>query len=93
VFPDGVSGAQIDAFARQFLWHAGIDFDHGTGHGVGSYLSVHRRTGADFQAGTTPLKRLILSNEPGYYKTDAFGIRIENLELVVEKVIEAAESR
>ena len=92
VFPDGVSGAQIDAFARQFLWHAGIDFDHGTGHGVGSYLSVHEGPARISKLGTTPLKRgMILSNEPGYYKTDAFGIRIENLELVVEKVIEAAE--
>ncbi len=92
VFPDGVSGAQIDAFARQFLWHAGIDFDHGTGHGVGSYLSVHEGPARISKLGTTPLKRgMILSNEPGYYKTDAFGIRIENLELVVEKVIEGAE--
>jgi Xaa-Pro aminopeptidase len=94
VFPDGVSGAQIDAFARQFLWHAGIDFDHGTGHGVGSYLSVHEGPARISKLGTTPLKRgMILSNEPGYYKTDAFGIRIENLELVVEKVIEARRSR
>ena len=92
VFPDGVSGAQIDAFARQFLWHAGIDFEHGTGHGVGSYLSVHEGPARISKLGTTPLKRgMILSNEPGYYKTDAFGIRIENLELVVEKVIEGAE--
>ncbi len=92
VFPDGVSGAQIDAFARQFLWHAGIDFEHGTGHGVGSYLSVHEGPARISKLGTTPLKRgMILSNEPGYYKTDAFGIRIENLELVVEKMIEGAE--
>ena len=92
VFPDGVSGAQIDAFARQFLWHAGIDFEHGTGHGVGSYLSVHEGPARISKLGTTPLKRgMILSNEPGYYKTDAFGIRIENLELVVEKAIEGAE--
>ncbi|MES2750025.1 MAG: aminopeptidase P family protein [Pseudomonadota bacterium] len=92
VFPDGISGAQIDAFARQFLWHAGIDFDHGTGHGVGSYLSVHEGPARISKLGTTPLKRgMILSNEPGYYKTDAFGIRIENLELVVEKTIDGAE--
>ena len=92
VFPDGVTGAQIDAFARQFLWHAGIDFDHGTGHGVGSYLSVHEGPARISKLGTTPLKRgMILSNEPGYYKTDAFGIRIENLELVVEAKIEGAE--
>ncbi len=92
VFPDGISGAQIDAFARQFLWHAGIDFDHGTGHGVGSYLSVHEGPARISKLGTTPLKRgMILSNEPGYYKTNAFGIRIENLELVIEKKVEGAE--
>lgn len=92
VFPDGVTGAQIDAFARQFLWHAGIDFDHGTGHGVGSYLSVHEGPARISKLGTTPLKRgMILSNEPGYYKTDAFGIRIENLELVSEAKIDGAE--
>ncbi|MDZ4365481.1 MAG: aminopeptidase P family protein [Afipia sp.] len=92
VFPDGVSGAQIDSFARQFLWHAGIDFDHGTGHGVGSYLSVHEGPARISKLGTTPLKRgMILSNEPGYYKANAFGIRIENLELVVEAKIDGAE--
>ncbi|RYX91437.1 MAG: M24 family metallopeptidase, partial [Bradyrhizobiaceae bacterium] len=92
VFPDGTSGAQIDAFARQFLWHAGLDFAHGTGHGVGSYLSVHEGPARISKIGTTPLKRgMILSNEPGYYKTDAFGIRIENLELVVEAKIDGAE--
>lgn len=92
VFPDGTTGAQIDTLARQFLWHAGIDFDHGTGHGVGSYLSVHEGPARISKLGTTPLKRgMILSNEPGYYKTDAFGIRIENLELVVEAKIEGAE--
>lgn len=91
-FPDGTTGAQIDVFARQFLWQAGIDFDHGTGHGVGSYLSVHEGPARISKLGTTPLRRgMILSNEPGYYKTDAFGIRIENLELVVEKTIENAE--
>lgn len=92
VFPDGTTGAQIDTLARQFLWHAGIDFDHGTGHGVGSYLSVHEGPARISKLGSTPLKRgMILSNEPGYYKTDAFGIRIENLELVVEAKIEGAE--
>ncbi len=92
VFPDGTTGAQIDTLARQFLWHAGIDFDHGTGHGVGSYLSVHEGPARISKLGTTPLKRgMILSNEPGYYKTDAFGIRIENLELVVEAKIDGAE--
>jgi len=84
VFPDGTSGAQLDTLARQYLWQAGLDFDHGTGHGVGCYLSVHEGPARIAKAGTTPLKRgMILSNEPGYYKTGAYGIRIENLELVV----------
>lgn len=92
VFPDGATGAQLDSLARQFLWQAGIDFEHGTGHGVGSYLSVHEGPARISKLGTTPLKRgMILSNEPGYYKTDAFGIRIENLELVVPKEIAGAE--
>ena len=92
VFPDGVSGAQLDSFARQFLWTAGIDFDHGTGHGVGSYLSVHEGPARISKLGTAPLKRgMILSNEPGYYKTGAYGIRIENLVLVIEATIEGAE--
>jgi Xaa-Pro aminopeptidase len=85
VFPDGTTGAQLDPFARQFLWEAGLDFDHGTGHGVGSYLSVHEGPARLSKLGTVALKRgMILSNEPGYYKTDAYGIRIENLVLVVE---------
>jgi len=92
VFPDGTTGAQLDTLARQFLWQAGIDFEHGTGHGVGSYLSVHEGPARISKLGTTPLKRgMILSNEPGYYKTDGFGIRIENLELVVVAEIAGAE--
>jgi Xaa-Pro aminopeptidase len=84
VFPDGVSGAQLDSFARQFLWQAGLDFDHGTGHGVGSYLSVHEGPARIAKPGTVALKRgMILSNEPGYYKAGAYGIRIENLVLVI----------
>jgi Xaa-Pro aminopeptidase len=84
VFPDGTTGAQLDSFARQFLWSEGLDFDHGTGHGVGSYLSVHEGPARISKLGTTPLKRgMILSNEPGYYKTGAYGIRIENLVLVI----------
>ncbi|HEU0149739.1 MAG TPA: aminopeptidase P family protein [Bradyrhizobium sp.] len=91
VFPDGTTGAQLDGFARQFLWQAGIDFEHGTGHGVGSYLSVHEGPARISKLGTTPLKRgMIMSNEPGYYKPDAYGIRIENLELVVAKDIAGA---
>jgi Xaa-Pro aminopeptidase len=101
VFPEGTTGAQLDTLARKDLWAAGIDFDHGTGHGVGSYLSVHEGPARISKLGTAPLKRgMILSNEPGYYKTGAYGIRIENLELVVaapqvegaEKKLEAFET-
>ena len=85
VFPEGTTGAQLDSFARQFLWAAGLDFDHGTGHGVGSYLSVHEGPARISKLGTTALARgMIVSNEPGYYKTGAYGIRIENLVLVVK---------
>jgi Xaa-Pro aminopeptidase len=85
VFPDGTTGAQLDSLARQFLWRAGLDFDHGTGHGVGSYLSVHEGPARISKLGTAPLKRgMILSNEPGYYRSGAYGIRIENLLLVAE---------
>lgn len=92
VFPDGTTGAQLDTLARQYLWAFGLDFEHGTGHGVGSYLSVHEGPARISKLGTTPLKRgMILSNEPGYYKTDGFGIRIENLELVVAAEIRGAE--
>ena len=92
VFPDGTTGAQLDTLARQFLWQAGIDFEHGTGHGVGSYLSVHEGPARISKLGTTPLKRgMILSNEPGYYKTDGYGIRIENLELVIAADVAGAE--
>jgi Xaa-Pro aminopeptidase len=85
VFPDGTNGAQLDTLARQYLWRAGLDFDHGTGHGVGSYLSVHEGPARISKLGTYPLKRgMILSNEPGYYRTGAYGIRIENLVLVTE---------
>jgi Xaa-Pro aminopeptidase len=84
VFPEGTTGAQLDSFARQSLWAAGLDFDHGTGHGVGSYLSVHEGPARISKLGTVSLARgMILSNEPGYYKTDAYGIRIESLVLVV----------
>ena len=69
VFPDGTTGAQLDPFARQALWQAGLDFDHGTGHGVGSYLSVHEGPARISKLGNTALKHgMILSNEPGYYK-------------------------
>ena len=92
VFPEGTTGAQLDSFARQHLWTAGLDFDHGTGHGVGSYLSVHEGPARISKLGTVALKRgMILSNEPGYYKAGAYGIRIENLVLVCEATIEGAE--
>jgi Xaa-Pro aminopeptidase len=93
VFPDGVTGAQLDPLARQFLWRDGLDFDHGTGHGVGSYLSVHEGPARISKLGTAPLRRgMILSNEPGYYRAGAYGIRIENLVLVVEAPAAAVEA-
>ena len=79
-FPEGTSGAQLDAFARMELWKAGFYYDHGTGHGVGSYLSVHEGPQRISKMGHQPLKPgMIVSNEPGYYKAGAYGIRIENL--------------
>jgi Xaa-Pro aminopeptidase len=84
VFPENTSGAQLDPLARTALWQAGLDFDHGTGHGVGSYLSVHEGPARISKLGTVALRRgMILSNEPGYYKTASYGIRIENLVLVI----------
>lgn len=92
VFPKGTSGAQIDALARLPLWQAGLDFDHGTGHGIGSYLSVHEGPQRISKLGTTALEAgMMLSNEPGYYKEGAYGIRIENLILVEPRVIPGAE--
>ncbi|MEM6479067.1 MAG: aminopeptidase P family protein [Pseudomonadota bacterium] len=83
-FPKGIAGAHIDALARAPLWMAGQDYDHGTGHGVGSYLSVHEGPARISRASDLPLEPgMILSNEPGYYREGAFGIRIENL-IVVE---------
>ncbi|RDI60699.1 aminopeptidase P family protein [Microvirga subterranea] len=88
VFPKGTTGAQIDSFARKPLWEAGLDFDHGTGHGIGSYLSVHEGPQRIAKTGTTPLEiGMMLSNEPGYYKPGAYGIRIENLILVEGRTI------
>jgi Xaa-Pro aminopeptidase len=93
VFPDGTTGAQLDPLARLSLWAAGLDFDHGTGHGVGSYLSVHEGPARISKLGHVALKRgMILSNEPGYYRAGAYGIRIENLVLVTAApVIPGAE--
>ena len=85
IYPENTTGAQLDTLARVSLWQAGLDFDHGTGHGVGSYLSVHEGPARISKLGHVALRRgMILSNEPGYYKTAAYGIRIENLVLVVE---------
>jgi Xaa-Pro aminopeptidase len=94
VFPTGTRGSQLDALARQFLWSAGLDYAHGTGHGVGSYLSVHEgpQRIATFGGGDEPLLAgMILSDEPGYYKAGEYGIRIENLLLVVPVTIAGAE--
>ena len=84
-FPKGTNGAQLDVLARQFLWADGVNYNHGTGHGVGAFLSVHEgpigissRYATPFEAG------MITSNEPGFYKEGAFGIRIENLLVVAE---------
>ncbi len=86
-FPEGTGGSQLDAFARQYLWQAGLDYDHGTGHGVGHFLGVHEGPQRiSKRGGDAPLvPNMIVSNEPGYYKTGAYGIRIENLVVVIEK--------
>ncbi len=85
-FPEGITGARLDTLARAPLWQHGLDFDHGTGHGVGSYLNVHEGPQRIATSGSTPLQAgMILSNEPGYYKDGEYGIRIENLVIVVEK--------
>ncbi len=83
-FPKGTTGSQLDSFARRALWEGGLDYDHGTGHGVGSYLSVHEGPQRISKAANTQplLPGMIVSNEPGYYKTGAYGIRIENLIVV-----------
>lgn len=98
VFPAGTRGSQLDVLARQFLWSAGLDYQHGTGHGVGSFLSVHEgpqriAKSGGAQGGTEQelLPGMIISNEPGYYKTGEYGIRIENLVLVDEREIPGGE--
>ncbi len=87
IFPQGTTGAQIDAFARRALWALGLDYDHGTGHGVGSYLGVHegpqRISKLPNRVALAP--GMIVSNEPGYYREGAYGIRIENLVSVVPR--------
>jgi Xaa-Pro aminopeptidase len=98
LFPKGTRGSQLDSFARRPLWEAGLDYAHGTGHGVGSFLSVHEGpqrispVGSSQSGGDEPLQAgMILSNEPGYYKAGDYGIRIENLVLVVSREVEGAE--
>ena len=98
VFPKGTRGGQLDSFARRPLWEAGLDYAHGTGHGVGSFLSVHEGPqrispfGGAYAGADEPLQPgMILSNEPGYYKTGEYGIRIENLVLVVPVEVPGAE--
>ncbi|MBB3956995.1 aminopeptidase P family protein [Novosphingobium sediminicola] len=98
VFPAGTNGSQLDTLARQYLWAAGLDYAHGTGHGVGSFLSVHegpqriaKSSGGQAGTGQELLAGMFLSNEPGYYKTGAYGIRIENLVLVEERAMDGAE--
>jgi Xaa-Pro aminopeptidase len=100
VFPEGTRGSQLDSFARQYLWAAGLDYAHGTGHGVGSFLAVHEGpqrispVGSSQPGGDEPLRAgMILSNEPGYYKAGEYGIRVENLVLVVPVGIEGAEKK
>jgi Xaa-Pro aminopeptidase len=93
-FPKGTTGGQLDALARQYLWADGVDYAHGTGHGVGSFLSVHEgpQRIAAFGGQGEPLRAgMICSNEPGYYKAGEFGIRIENLVLVEPVDLPGAE--
>jgi len=95
VFPEGTCGADLDVLARQFLWEAGLDYGHGTGHGVGCYLGVHEGPQSISRRGQSPLLAgMIVSDEPGFYKPKHYGIRLENLLLVVEKFeISGAESK
>jgi Xaa-Pro aminopeptidase len=98
LFPKGTRGSQLDSFARKALWDAGLDYAHGTGHGVGAFLAVHEGpqrispVGSSQSGGDEPLQAgMIISNEPGYYKAGEYGIRIENLVLVVAKTVPGAE--
>ncbi len=94
-FPKGVAGPHIDVLARAALWQAGLDYDHGTGHGVGSFLSVHEGpAGISRAAKPVPLvPGMILSNEPGYYLPGSYGIRIENLLLVCEAATQPEQAK
>jgi len=100
VFPVGTRGSQLDTLARQYLWEVGLDYAHGTGHGVGSFLAVHEGpqrispASSGFAGGDEPLAPgMIVSNEPGYYKTGEYGIRIENLVLVEPRDAPGAEKK
>ena len=97
-FPAGTNGGQLDALARQFLWADGVDYAHGTGHGVGAFLGVHegpqriaKTGGGQMGTGEPLLEGMILSNEPGYYRAGEYGIRIENLVLVERRDFAGAE--
>lgn len=84
-FPEGTTGADLEILARQYLWNAGYDYNHGTGHGVGSYLGVHEGPQSISKRNKVALKPgMVVSNEPGYYKNGSYGIRIENLQTVIE---------
>lgn len=93
-FPEGTTGAELDALARQYLWAVGLDYSHGTGHGVGNYLGVHEGPQGISKRNKVPLRPgMVVSNEPGYYKTGCYGIRIENLQAVTEIVDLAGAER
>jgi Xaa-Pro aminopeptidase len=94
-FPKGTTGSQLDSLARYALWQEGLDYDHGTGHGVGSFLNVHEGPQRISKVPNTVALQpgMIVSNEPGYYKTGAYGIRIENLVAVVESPRREGEER
>jgi Xaa-Pro aminopeptidase len=93
IFPKGTNGSQLDVLARHALWQAGLDYDHGTGHGVGCYLGVHEGPHgiAKVPRPQALLPGMVISNEPGYYKTGGYGIRIENLVVVTPVEIAGAE--
>jgi Xaa-Pro aminopeptidase len=93
-FPQGTVGAQLDTFAREALWEVGLDYAHGTGHGVGCYLSVHEEAASISPRGADPVRvGMILSNEPGYYEEGAYGIRHENLLLCHESGALSSDGR
>ncbi len=93
-FPVGTSGGELDVLARQYLWEVGLDYGHGTGHGVGCYLGVHEGPQGISKRSKVPLQPgMVVSNEPGFYKAGHYGIRIENLQTVVEILNPVAERK